>query len=205
MTESEWQTCEDPRRMLEWLRAGSQASDRKFRLFAVAYSRWVWERLTSRLVRHLVELTERFADGEAPAEELARLREASRPVGLEEQCACDAAYHEDIQAVITASAEWYYENVPAAERTWAGVVQCEVIRDLFNPFRPVLLHPSWQSPPVLALARAIYERRAFERLPELATALVVAGCTDAELLGHLRGPGPHQKGCWAVDLLLGKK
>jgi hypothetical protein len=35
-------------------------------------------------------------------------------------------------------------------------------------------------------------------------ALERAGCTDAELLGHLRGPGPHVRGCWAVDLVLGK-
>lgn len=25
------------------------------------------------------------------------------------------------------------------------------------------------------------------------------------ILGHLRGPGPHVRGCWVVDLLLGKE
>jgi hypothetical protein len=24
------------------------------------------------------------------------------------------------------------------------------------------------------------------------------------MLGHLRGPGPHVRGCWVVDLCLGK-
>jgi hypothetical protein len=51
---------------------------------------------------------------------------------------------------------------------------------------------------------AIYDERAFDRLPVLADALEDAGCADADLLGHLRGPGPHVRGCWAVDLILGK-
>jgi hypothetical protein len=42
------------------------------------------------------------------------------------------------------------------------------------------------------------------RLAVLADMLEEAGCTDPLLLGHLRGPGPHLRGCWAVDLLLGK-
>jgi hypothetical protein len=55
------------------------------------------------------------------------------------------------------------------------------------------------------LARAIYDELAFDRLPMLADALKDAGCTDAELLNHLRGPGPHVRGCWALDLLLEKQ
>jgi hypothetical protein len=59
-------------------------------------------------------------------------------------------------------------------------------------------------PDVLTLAQHIYEKRAFDRLPELADALETAGHTHADLLDHLRNPGPHVLGCWAVDLLLGK-
>jgi hypothetical protein len=55
------------------------------------------------------------------------------------------------------------------------------------------------------VAESIYEGRAFDRLPILADALEEAGCTDAYLLAHLRGPGPHVRGCWAVDLVLGKE
>ena len=51
---------------------------------------------------------------------------------------------------------------------------------------------------------SIYDQRAVNRLPLLADALEDAGCTDADLLGHLRSPGPHVRGCWAVDLVLGK-
>jgi hypothetical protein len=55
------------------------------------------------------------------------------------------------------------------------------------------------------LAPGIEEEQAFDRLPVLADALEEAGCTDADILSHLRGPGPHVRGCWVVDLLLGKE
>src|SRR5262249_19803546 len=56
------------------------------------------------------------------------------------------------------------------------------------------LDPAWRTPIVLHLAQAIYDDRAFDQLPILADALEEAGCTDADLLGHLRGPGPHLRG-----------
>jgi hypothetical protein len=64
--------------------------------------------------------------------------------------------------------------------------------------------PSWRSRTVLGLAQAVYEERRFDLLPVLGDALEDAGATDGDLLGHLRGPGPHARGCWAIDLLLGK-
>jgi hypothetical protein len=54
------------------------------------------------------------------------------------------------------------------------------------------------------LAAAAYAERAFERLPILADALEEAGCGNTEILGHLRGTGPHPPGCWALDVVLGK-
>jgi hypothetical protein len=82
-----------------------------------------------------------------------------------------------------------------------------LLRDLFgNPFRPPTLDPdwlAWNGGLVPRLAAAIAEEGRFEDLPILADALEEAGCADAELLGHLRGPGPHVRGCWALDLLLG--
>jgi hypothetical protein len=63
---------------------------------------------------------------------------------------------------------------------------------------------AWNGGTVPALARAIYAERAFDRLPILADALEEAGCTDAALLAHCRGPGPHVRGCWAIDLILGR-
>ncbi|HVK19447.1 MAG TPA: hypothetical protein VM533_21110 [Fimbriiglobus sp.] len=79
-------------------------------------------------------------------------------------------------------------------------------RDIFgNPFRPVTADSSWLTSTVVALARTIYHEWAFDRLPILADALEEAGCDDADVLTHLRGDGPHARGCWAVDLVLGKE
>ena len=93
----------------------------------------------------------------------------------------------------------------AAAMADESAAQAALVRDIFgNPFRPVTLDPSWQTPNVLALAETIYEERAFERLPILADALMDAGCDDEEALSHCRSSGPHVRGCWLVDLLLGK-
>jgi hypothetical protein len=73
-----------------------------------------------------------------------------------------------------------------------------------NPFRPVAIEAQWRTPTVLDLASAIYTERAFDRMPILSDALLDAGCNDASILSHCRGDGVHVKGCWVVDLLLGK-
>ena len=87
--------------------------------------------------------------------------------------------------------------------------QARLLRDVFgNPFWPMpSVDPAWlagSDGAAAGLARALYEERAFDRLPILADALEEAGCTDREILDHCRGPGPHVRGCWVVDLFLGK-
>jgi hypothetical protein len=87
--------------------------------------------------------------------------------------------------------------------------QVDLIRDVYgNPFLPALLLaagiPVRNEGRVRDVATVIYDARVFDRLPILADALEDAACTDAELLGHLRSPGPHVRGCWALDLVLGK-
>jgi hypothetical protein len=86
--------------------------------------------------------------------------------------------------------------------------QVRLLRCLFgNPFHPATIRPEWLTfagGTIFGLARAIYDERAFERLPVLADALEETGCTDAAILAHLRGSAEHARGCWVVDLLLGK-
>jgi hypothetical protein len=65
----------------------------------------------------------------------------------------------------------------------------------------VAVDPSWLTPPVVQLARGIYDERAFDRLPVLADALQDAGCANDDVLAHCRGPGPHVRGCWVVDVV----
>jgi hypothetical protein len=80
-----------------------------------------------------------------------------------------------------------------------------IIRDIFgNPFRPTAADPYWITSTAAALARSVYAERAFDRLPILADALEDAGCDQSDVLAHCRGDGPHARGCWAVDLILGR-
>ncbi|MBI1916295.1 MAG: hypothetical protein HYS12_16425 [Planctomycetes bacterium] len=87
--------------------------------------------------------------------------------------------------------------------------QCQLLCDVVgNPYRPMTLGPdwlTWNSGTVVKIAQGIYDERAFDRLSILADALEDAGCVDGEILAHCRGPGPHVRGCWVVDLLLGKE
>src|SRR5262249_4978285 len=84
--------------------------------------------------------------------------------------------------------------------------QTHLLREIFgNPFRPVTLDPPWLTSPAVALAQGIDEERAFDRMPILADALQDAGCDCADILEHCRDPkGGHVRGCWVVDLVLGK-
>ena len=87
-----------------------------------------------------------------------------------------------------------------------------MVRDIFgNPFHPLAVSPAWRPPTILSLAEAAYANRILpagtlepDRLAVLADALEEAGCTDTEILIHLRSPVPHVRGCWPLDLLLGK-
>ena len=86
--------------------------------------------------------------------------------------------------------------------------QSDFLRDIFgNPFCPISLDPAWltlNDGTVLRIAQAIYGDRGFERLPHLADALEKAGCDEADILTHCRQLGKHVRGCWVLDLLLGR-
>jgi hypothetical protein len=133
------------------------------------------------------------------------IRSASRAVELE---ALFGDTREDTAGV---------EDWAKAAKVSELAAQASLARDIF--FRPLAFHPvklaegllNWNDGCVVKLATAAYERRQLpagtlesERLAVLADALEEAGCTDSEILTHLRGPGPHVRGCWAVDLLLGQ-
>jgi hypothetical protein len=79
---------------------------------------------------------------------------------------------------------------------------------LGNPFQPVRVEPAWltwREGAAVKVAKSIYEEKKFRDLPVLADALEEAGCEQEELLGHCRQGGEHVRGCWAVDLVLGRE
>lgn len=220
MTEQDWLACVDPTPMLGFLRG--KAGKRKWRLFGVACCRRLWKLLPPDR-RTLLEASERYSDEQSTAGELYDIatRVQSDHANQASNLACEAvrccADLGDEEGAIALAAYYAGGAAEAIEMEMAAAsrekqAQVAFLRDIFsNPFRPIYLNPAWLIP-VTNLATAAYEERALPsgeldtaRLAVLADALEEAGCQDANILGHLRSPGPHVRGCWPVDLLLGKE
>jgi hypothetical protein len=103
------------------------------------------------------------------------------------------------------------EIVECVVGAWGATVaeaypEATLVREIFgDPFRPVKAEPEWLTSDVVALARDIYAKRAFDQMGILADALQDAGCDNSDVLSHLYEPmGEHVRGCWVADMLLGK-
>jgi hypothetical protein len=218
MTEAEWLGWNgDPCSLLDSVR--DRVSERKLRLFACACCWRIAHLLSDERSHRAVQIGERFADGQVDKEALTTAKVSAHAAHF--AAATEAIFCPEANA---AACAFYTVTFPAiytfaaANRATACVgpkkeaeqqEQCRLFRDLLgNPFRPApSLAPSilsWDGGTGPKLATAIYDECAFGRLPVLADALEDAGCTDAAILGHCRDPGPHARGCWVVDLLLGK-
>lgn len=228
MTEREWLTSTSAQRMLQYLLPHSP--DRKLRLFAAACYHRIMPLLADRTrcdrartsvafmrrAQRAVRVAERLADGEVDDAERVAARETIREgtgaaawtafAALADPCRPVDAGNSSILAVVWAVGE----KTEAARklRKELRLWQRRLVREFFgNPFRPVALDPAWlawNDHAVTRLAERIYEDRDFDRLPLLADALEEAGCGERALLQHLRGSGPHCRGCWALDAVLGK-
>jgi hypothetical protein len=224
MTEDDWDRCSDPTVMLRQL--GGHASDRKLRLFLCAWSRHNWARIPDEQCRLAVETGERWADGLAdegeragvywPARDAAwyhitRLPPEHRP-----------AFRPPWDVAVSTVAEGFDPifNHYLVQPHTDGIEreqQCHLLRDIFGPLfcRDVSVAPSvltWNDGLVRKLAQSVYDQRKLPvgtldvaRLAVLADALEEAGCTNQVILSHCRNGGTHVRGCWAVDLILGKQ
>ena len=233
MTEELWFNCNSPDAMLQelqerWRMHRTKSGRRRHRLFATACCRQIPGFATEPVPFALIEAVESYADGAIskaemqiardsypcreftgiiredfdpilrrrilsahPREEFAR--QAFAAMAWERPSSCVDCNH-DAAAAIEG------ENMFVERRR-----QTKYLRDIFgNPFRPVPLDPRWLTSTVVDLVQAIYDERAFDRMPILADALMDAGCDSDEIILHCRGDGPHVSGCWVVDLLLGK-
>ncbi|WP_315854157.1 hypothetical protein [Gemmata palustris] len=233
MTEAEWLTYPDPKQILEWLRDG--VTCRKLRLFATGSVRQFWDLLIDERSREAVRVAEEVADGresedaldaayrrawdavpQLPSDRYAHVS-AARAAGRTVQNDNDAWYASDLTVNETFGVycdlreEEGSSDDERAYLQWVGEAETKrllsgLLRDIFgNPFRPVAFSPSWRTSTVLALASQMYESRDFGAMPILADALQDAGCDSADMLDHCRGPGPHVRGCWVVDVVLGKE
>jgi hypothetical protein len=205
MTEAEWLACTDPQPMLEFLRG--RTSERKLRLVAVACVRRYWT--VDSVIRQLIRVSELYADGITGWVDLAAVRKLAR--GFQRQ-----AMQRDVGmgagAVQAVASVAHPSAFTAAQRVVRAILPeraTHAIQEIIgNPFLPLPTPPAailnWNCGTVVKLAQTIYDEHAFDRLPILADALEDAGCTDQDILAHLRDTGPHTRGCWPVDLLLGK-
>ena len=212
MKEAEWRMCNSPSQMLAWNRGWSA---RRRRLFACACVRLVWPLVRHDRSRRVVEVAERYADKLATGKEMAAARAAAP--GQDDEAAARWAARAAIACAIPACAEAAQSTLSAvlfaasaASLTGSSSIpfpiaearEVALIREMVgNPFRPLTL-PGECPATVRQLAQSLYEGAdcAFA----LHDALLETG--HAELAEHFAPAGKwHPKGCWAVDLILGKK
>ena len=218
MTEAEWLACADPQKVLDFLR--NKASDRKLRLFAVACCRRLWHLMAEESWRQAVEMAERYADKIGSKRAMQRLwseiekAEITRTQRIPTYRGEFLPSHA-VEAVLRVDAFFAARliSVVVPDVTDVPIRLVAILEDIVgNPFRAITINPAWLTPIVSNLATAAYEERALPsgeldpaRLAVLADVLEAAGCAQADLLAHCRQPGLHVRGCWVVDLLLGKE
>ena len=220
MNEQEWFRSDQPIPLLTQIRG--IPSDRKLRLFACACCRRKWKFFNDDRCREAVEIAELYADDPDRIGDLdwaaqgARLafnewrpKQGSQGILVRASGAVLAlvrSRHNYAAAAEVATAVLGIPIKSARARAAESREQSSLLRDIFgNPFRPIAFDPAWRSGTAVGIAAGIYEDRAFERMPILADALQEAGCEHADILTHCREPGTHVRGCWVVDLVLGKE
>ena len=208
MTEKTWRTTLDFRDMMRHLSESDAASQRKLMLLTAA---------CLYRVRHydteVIGLLEGYADRKTPRKlAMSAVEAAARTARIHAYCtylfwkdkcfdgadvACTVGVYD---AASSRGVEWKADDL-AERRLHADRIRCV----FGNPFRAVGAEPAWRERSIVTTAQAIYDGKDFDALGVLADALEEAGCTSAELLTHLRSAGPHVRGCWALDLILGKE
>jgi hypothetical protein len=188
--------------MLDFLKG--KVSDRKLRMFAVACC-YICRRgeVNERLAEDY-ESVVRFVDGTGTLEEVRnRWRPPTQGSNGGTWPERPFVWARDFASIAShpAEHEGRYEHFPsAAEAT-------PLIHEIFgNPFRRVRFSPAWRTDTAVTLAKQMYATREFSAMPILADALQDAGCDNEDVLNHCRdGNATHVRGCWVVDLVLGKK
>ncbi len=210
MTEAEWQTNQHALQLLRF--ASPHLSVRKRRLVAVAAVRTIHPEVLGADGERWLVSVERAAekDVELPPAVVRRWVQEhwrGRAMAFANPFLHAVCFQVGLGNPDTTIVNVEYVRGRATPRDYdvADGPLADVVRDVSgNPFRSVTFDLAWQTDTVTAIARGMYESRDFSGMPILADALQDAGCDNEEVLNHCRQPGEHVRGCWVVDLLLGK-
>jgi hypothetical protein len=211
MTKQEWLVTLDPLIVLQAI-IDKKPNAKKLRLAAVACCRRIWDLLSDERSRHAVDLAEQYAengnlttDRTTAEEQASAVVDTSRLKG--EDIRNDAAHAAALCLAYWASADWGTLQVFGVTSEIVGrPAQMEILDCVFGiPFHPITLSPSWLTSTVVSLANQMYDTRDFSAMPILADALMDASCDNETILTHCRGPGPHVRGCFVIDLLTGRE
>jgi hypothetical protein len=208
MNEQNWLACTDPQPMLGFL--WTTASRRKRALLNCGCLRQHWEQITDTETREAIEQAERLADGVGEKPNAPILRLVQFPKSSFGWCIDPKHSGRECGSLLRNLRDALAWHSPEAVRNDVKIevqrVQSHMIRCIFgNPFRPVVVDPAWLTSDVISVAETIYNERAFGRLTDLADSLEQVGCCDTGILAHCRSNGSHVRGCWVVDLILGKQ
>ena len=203
MTEAEWLASTDPTPMLELLQG--KVSDRKLRLFGVAACYVCHDPGSLTKPLDVLEAVVGYADGLVVVVEVRKLWGGGYARGVPD---------DGFLTWPERPTEWVRDFVSSCHDREIGDEDGypspdalpPYLRDIFgNPFRIVAFDPAWRTSTAIALARGMYESRDFGAMLILADALQDAGCDSEDVLNHCRDPKQvHVRGCWVVDLVLGK-
>jgi hypothetical protein len=210
MNEEQWLAHASIADVLKWKRA--RPNERKLRLLICAWCRRRWDELDQGY-QHGVEVAELFADGQASDAELGQARVLARS-SKSPMYGVPCAFARGIQYTDASNAAATLARRPsglnAAEATQVRLAEKKellaILDDIIQPpNRLASFSREWRTDTAVALARTMYDSRDFSGMPILADALQDAGCDNTDVLNHCRDPQQvHVRGCWVVDLVLGK-
>lgn len=213
-TRSEWIWLESRPALEALLHFNASYTRRRLRLLSIACCRMAWYLLTEHH-RAVIEACDQQIETEPSTGEKLTIPEALnaenqselywRSVG-EGDAIRDARAAVEFCADASAPLAGAMEVLRLTDPAVGKNAQIKLLVCILgSPSQPVGPTQEWRTSTVLAIAHQMYDSRDFNHMPVLADALEEAGCTSPTVLHHCRSDGPHARGCWVVDLLLGKK
>ena len=211
-TEKSWFSCTDRSEMIAVTLP--RVTQRKLRLLGCACVGLYWTWGLEGEIPKAVRVAEAYADGDAIIDDMQGAAAELRASRLQ----CEELYRPyprtcelteslllpEIDRVFFGEMNGFEADMHIVDEPELAI-HATYIRDIFgNPFRPVAFVPEWRTEAAVGIAAQMYDSRDFGNMPILADALQDAGCDLPEVLDHCRVPATHVRGCWVVDLLLGK-